>query len=57
MRAIEQIVAMPEAADVYKLLTARKQRFAVPLEIAHQQWEPEQHRIFDRNFRKDKFQN
>ena len=57
MRAIEQIVAMPEAADVYKLLTARKQRFAVSLEIAHQQWEPEQHRIFDKNFRKDKIIN
>ena len=48
---------MPEASDVHKYLTARKQGFRTPLTILEEQWNPVSHRVMDKEFRKNKIIN
>lgn len=57
MKAIQEILSMPEASDVHKYLTARKQGFRTPLAVLEEQWNPASHRIMDKKFRKNKIIN
>ena len=57
MKTIKEILSMPEASDVHKYLTARKQGFRTPLTILEEQWNPVSHRVMDKEFRKNKIIN
>ena len=57
MKTIKEILSMPEASDVHKYLTARKQGFRTPLTILEEQWNPVNHRVMDKEFRKNKIIN
>lgn len=54
MEAIENILALTDAGQVHKLLTARKQGFHTSYEELMRQWQPEKHKIFDKECRPDK---
>lgn len=54
MRNIEQIVSESEANKVHTLLTARKRPFASTLQESEAQYNPKEHKIFDRTYRKKK---
>ncbi len=54
MEAIENILTLTDAGQVYRLLTARKQGFHSSYEDLMSQWQPERHKIFDKEYRPDK---
>lgn len=52
MKKITEILSIKDANIVHTLLTARKPE--IPLKELDEQWDPRKHRVFDRDYRKDK---
>lgn len=51
MRTIQQILSETDTNRVHTLLTARKKPFKTTLEEIEKQYDPQQHKIFDRHYR------
>lgn len=54
MRTIQEIMAMEDTACIYNLLTSRKKKFEIPLEVTEKEYNPYQHKVMNPFIRKKK---
>lgn len=54
MKSINEIMQIDDATRIYQLLTARKRPFKKLLDIVLREYDPYQHKIFNKQYRKNK---